>query len=225
VHLKDSEPFYSIFLWFCRLILAWFRRTGLQRGKVGSSVAVACSTLWGRPGLHQPGLISICFTGRSSPGPWRSDLAIYWALGPFVRSFILPVDSGDICPPHCAPGNRSTTASSRRHYGGEPPDCPVNHRTIQSKADSRPTVICNSFLNPWMTWLGHRTCPVCNRLSSAPNDRNCYFQSNGSIWGGGYLYPSNRPFGVCGAQETYLKHRGTFLRDSTHKCKRDSSGD
>jgi hypothetical protein len=24
---------------------------------------------------------------------------IYWALGPFVRSFILPVDPGDICPP------------------------------------------------------------------------------------------------------------------------------
>jgi hypothetical protein len=23
---------------------------------------------------------------------------IYWALGPFVRSFILPVDPGDICP-------------------------------------------------------------------------------------------------------------------------------
>jgi hypothetical protein len=24
---------------------------------------------------------------------------IYWALRPFVRSFILPVDPGDICPP------------------------------------------------------------------------------------------------------------------------------
>jgi hypothetical protein len=24
---------------------------------------------------------------------------IYWALGPFVRSFTLPVDPGDICPP------------------------------------------------------------------------------------------------------------------------------
>jgi hypothetical protein len=24
---------------------------------------------------------------------------IYWALGPFVRSSILPVDPGDICPP------------------------------------------------------------------------------------------------------------------------------
>jgi hypothetical protein len=24
---------------------------------------------------------------------------IYWALRPFVRSFTLPVDPGDICPP------------------------------------------------------------------------------------------------------------------------------
>jgi hypothetical protein len=24
---------------------------------------------------------------------------IYWALGPLVRSFTLPVDPGDICPP------------------------------------------------------------------------------------------------------------------------------
>jgi hypothetical protein len=24
---------------------------------------------------------------------------IYWALEPIVRSFILPVDPGDICPP------------------------------------------------------------------------------------------------------------------------------
>jgi hypothetical protein len=93
MHLKDSEPFLSIF------ILAWLHRTGLQRGKVGSSVAIVCSTLWGHPGLHQPGLMSICFTGRSSPGPWRSDLTIYWALGPFVRYFILLVDPGDICPP------------------------------------------------------------------------------------------------------------------------------
>jgi hypothetical protein len=102
--------FLSIFLWFCRLILAWLRRTGLQRGKVGSSVAVVFSTLWGHPGLHQPGLMSICFTGCSSPGPWRSDLTIYWALGPLVRSFILLVDPGDICPPH---PHRSITSPSQ----------------------------------------------------------------------------------------------------------------
>ena len=66
MHLKDSELFESIFLWFYRLILAWFRCMGLQRGKVGSSVAIACSTLRGRPGLRPPGLMSICFTSHFS---------------------------------------------------------------------------------------------------------------------------------------------------------------
>jgi hypothetical protein len=45
------------------------------------------------------GLVSIHFTRRSSPGPRRDDLANYWAHGPFVRSFILSVDPGDIRPP------------------------------------------------------------------------------------------------------------------------------
>jgi hypothetical protein len=36
VHLRNSEPIESIFLWLCRLILGWLRRTGFQRGKVGS---------------------------------------------------------------------------------------------------------------------------------------------------------------------------------------------
>ena len=53
----------------------------------------------GRPGLHQSGLMSICFAGCLSPGPRKNDLTIYWALGPFVRSFTLLVDPGDICPP------------------------------------------------------------------------------------------------------------------------------
>jgi hypothetical protein len=54
----------------------------------------------GRPGLHQSGLMSICFAGCLSPGPRKNDLTIYWALGPFVRSFTLLVDPGDIYPPH-----------------------------------------------------------------------------------------------------------------------------
>jgi hypothetical protein len=54
----------------------------------------------GRPGLHQSGLTSTCFTDCPSPGPRRNGLTIYWALGPLVRSFTLPVDPGDICPPH-----------------------------------------------------------------------------------------------------------------------------
>jgi hypothetical protein len=57
----------------------------------------------GRPGLHQSGLMSICFAGCLSPGPLKNDLTIYWALGPFVRSFTLLVDPG-ISIPHTAGG-------------------------------------------------------------------------------------------------------------------------
>jgi hypothetical protein len=53
----------------------------------------------GRPGLHQSGLTSSCFTDCPSPGPRRNGLTIYWALGTLVRSFTLQVDLGDICPP------------------------------------------------------------------------------------------------------------------------------
>jgi hypothetical protein len=53
----------------------------------------------GRPGWHQSGLMSICFANCPSPGPRKNDLTTYWALGPFVRSFTLLVDPGDICPP------------------------------------------------------------------------------------------------------------------------------
>jgi hypothetical protein len=62
-------------------------------------VVVACFNAVGRPGLHQFGLTSTCFTDCPSPGPRRNGLTIYWALGPLVRSFTLPVDPGDICPP------------------------------------------------------------------------------------------------------------------------------
>ena len=43
--------------------------------------------------------MSICFAGCPSPGPRKNDLTIYWALGPFVRSFTPLVDPGDIYPP------------------------------------------------------------------------------------------------------------------------------
>jgi hypothetical protein len=56
----------------------------------------------GRPGLHQSGLTSTCFTDCPSPGPRRNGLTIYRALGPLVRSSTLPVDPGDICPPQYA---------------------------------------------------------------------------------------------------------------------------
>ena len=55
--------------------------------------------LLGRLGLHRLGLVLICLTVRSSQAHEGDDLTNYWALGPFVRSFILLVDLGDICPP------------------------------------------------------------------------------------------------------------------------------
>jgi hypothetical protein len=52
-----------------------------------------------RPGLHRSGLVSPCSADYSFPGPRKNGLMIYWALRPFVRSFTLLVDLGDICPP------------------------------------------------------------------------------------------------------------------------------
>jgi hypothetical protein len=49
--------------------------------------------------------MSICFAGCPSLGPRKNDLMIYWALGPFVRSFTLLVDPGDIYPPHMSIGD------------------------------------------------------------------------------------------------------------------------
>jgi hypothetical protein len=75
----------------------------------------------GRPGLHQSGLMSTCFADCPSLGPRKNDLTIYWALGPFVRSFALPVDPGDICPPQVGRRGavgRLRTSRRRRGAGG-----------------------------------------------------------------------------------------------------------
>jgi hypothetical protein len=72
---------------------------GLLCGKVGSLLAVIAQMLLGRLGLHRPGLVLICLTIRSSQAHDGDDLTNYGAFGPFVRSFILLVDPGDICPP------------------------------------------------------------------------------------------------------------------------------
>jgi hypothetical protein len=63
------------------------------------SVVVARSTLWAvrartNPALRQPALLIV-----PPQAPRRNGLTIYWALGPLVRSFTLPVDPGDIYPP------------------------------------------------------------------------------------------------------------------------------
>jgi hypothetical protein len=82
-----------------RLILAWLRCMGASARESRVSVAIYSLDVVGRPGLHQSGLTSLCFVGCFSPGPRKNDLTIYWALGPFVRSFTPLVDQGDIYPP------------------------------------------------------------------------------------------------------------------------------
>jgi hypothetical protein len=75
----------------------------LHRGSNAGKSDLCCGhslDVVGRPGLHQSGLMSICFAGCLSLGPRKNDLTIYWALGPFVRSFTLLVDPGDIYSPH-----------------------------------------------------------------------------------------------------------------------------
>jgi hypothetical protein len=64
---------------------------------------ITCSKSLGRLGLHRSGLMSIRFTGRLSQAHKGMTLRIMGPLGLFVRSFILLVDLGDICPPHYPP--------------------------------------------------------------------------------------------------------------------------
>jgi hypothetical protein len=58
-----------------------------------------CSTLWAVRVCFNPVLRLLCFVDCLSSGPRKNDLTIYWAFGPFGRSFISLVDPGDIYPP------------------------------------------------------------------------------------------------------------------------------
>jgi hypothetical protein len=73
------------------------RGAPVREGRV--TAVITARTLLGRLGLLRPGLALICLTVRSSQAHEGDDLTNYGAFGPFVRSFILLVDTGDICPP------------------------------------------------------------------------------------------------------------------------------
>jgi hypothetical protein len=90
-----------------------------------------------------------------------------------------------------APGNSSPMASSWWHYGGEPLDCPVWHRTIRARLTA-PTVTCQiQRLVAHRTW--HQTvwclpldCPVCGREQQAIFElRPIYTSPNQSFEGVG----------------------------------------
>jgi hypothetical protein len=55
------------------------------------------------------------------PGPRGDDLTNYGALGPFVRSFILLVDPGDICPPQRPPSEAEAGAKPWGRARRRPP--------------------------------------------------------------------------------------------------------
>jgi hypothetical protein len=69
----------------------------VREGRV--TAVITARTLLGRLGLLRPSLALICLAVRSSQVHEGDDLTNYGAFGPFVRSFILLVDPGDICPP------------------------------------------------------------------------------------------------------------------------------
>jgi hypothetical protein len=71
--------------------------TPVREGRV--TAVITARMLLGRLGLLRPGLVLICLTVRSYQAHEGDDLTNYGAFGPFVRSFILLVDPGDICPP------------------------------------------------------------------------------------------------------------------------------
>jgi hypothetical protein len=69
----------------------------VREGRV--TAVITARILLGHLDLHRPDLVLICLTGRSSQAHEGDDLTNYGAFGPFVRSFILLVDPGDIYPP------------------------------------------------------------------------------------------------------------------------------
>jgi hypothetical protein len=113
-----------------RLILAWLRCMGAPARESRISVFGHSLDVVDRSGLHQSGLMSIYFAGCFSPGPRKNDLTIYWALGPFVGSFTLLVDPGDIYPPqkvHNKPIKRPKKDSNTREQSQ--PKCALVWRT------------------------------------------------------------------------------------------------
>jgi hypothetical protein len=91
----------------------------VREGRV--TAVITARMLLGRLGLLRPGLVLICLTVRSSQAHEGDDLTNYGAFGPFVRSFILLVDPGDICPPHIPP--RPLGASGLKELCCCPEDC------------------------------------------------------------------------------------------------------
>jgi hypothetical protein len=101
---KVVNPLEFISTW---LSPTYPRAAPLHGGSSAGKSDLRCLTLWVVRVCINPALRLPCFIGRFSSGPRRNDLTIYWALGPFVRSFTPLVDPGDIYPPQLGPTRQS----------------------------------------------------------------------------------------------------------------------
>jgi hypothetical protein len=129
--------------------IAW----GLQRGKVGSPLGFTCSTLWAVRVCSNPALRLLRFVDRLSPCPRKNDLTIYWALGPFGRSFISLVDPGDIYPP------QASLTMPRRSLA-------TNSSTSRSSPTWSHAPLCTTSSREATTWTWSRAAaPRCPSLS------------------------------------------------------------
>ena len=179
---------------------------GVPARKDRVTVVITCSKSLGRLGLHQFGLMSIFFTGCSSPGPRRDDLTIYWALGPFVRSFTLLVDPGDIYPPQSQQRQKAhRTVNS---------DCPVHHQTVRWPSCQK---LQRSEPNGRVTWLTHRT--VSGGTPDCPVRHATEALTNGSFGGWGYKYPQPPHFNA--SKFSAFKHLTRAIAFNTRHNQRD----
>jgi hypothetical protein len=154
-----------------RLILAWLRCMGASARESRVSVAIHSLDVVGRPVLHQSSFTSLCFVGCFSPGPRKNDLMIYWALGPFVRSFTPLVDPGDIYPPH--PDLRSFARGRLGSAGDEGVQILREVHSGTCGSHARPRALAAKVIRQGFYWLAMicaanrvtRSCEACQKFS------------------------------------------------------------
>jgi hypothetical protein len=98
VYLRNTEPTDLIFLQFCRLILIWFRRPEVSRGRIESKLWITFKS--NEPSgpesahsLRRPILPAVL------PWPTKGRPRESTGSKPFMRPSCLLVDPGDIRPP------------------------------------------------------------------------------------------------------------------------------
>jgi hypothetical protein len=117
----------SIFLWFCRPILAWFRCMGLQCGKVGSllwSLAQRCGPSGLapiRPYVNLLYLLSLPRPTKEWPydllGPWASREVFYPSSGPggYLSPTVVYYETDSSSPSTSGSDAASITSKRQEH--------------------------------------------------------------------------------------------------------------